>query len=118
MQSFGDLFDVATVHWYADGPQLEFMMDQLVQPFSRGKSIWMTEIGIRPCAAFGEAGQAWFYHRVLSAFLERRAWWTKVLFYDLYEPPTPTDCGSGITREDWSNRPAFWLYQAFIKANP
>ena len=28
------------------------------------------------------------------------------------------DCGAGITRSDWSNRPAFYLYQAFIKTHP
>ena len=35
--------------------------------------------------------------------------------YDLYEVPTPGDCGTAITRADWSNRPAFLVYQAFIR---
>ncbi len=119
MQSFGDLFDIVTVHWYQDGPQLEFMMDQLVRPFARGKRIWLSETGMKPCAsAFGETGQAAFYQRVLSAFLPRRSWWTTVLFYSLYEAPTPRDCGSGMTRSNWSNRPAFLLYQAFINRYP
>ena len=39
------------------------------------------------------------------------------MFYDLYDPPLPNDCGSAMTRPDWSNRPAFSLYQAFINAH-
>lgn len=119
MNDFGDLFDIVTVHWYADGPDLAFMMDQLVRPVSLGKNVWLTEVGMTPCASFfGEVGQALLYQRVLSAFQARRSWWTGVNFYDLYEPPTPQNCGTAITRADWSNRPAFLLYQAFIKANP
>jgi hypothetical protein len=119
MNDFGDLFDIVTVHWYADGPELSFMMDQLVKPLSFGRPVWMSEVGMRPCASFfGEAGQALLYQRVLSAFQERRSWWTGVLFYDVYEPPSGSDCGTAITRTDWSNRPAFLLYQAFIRANP
>ena len=119
MNDFGDLFDVVTVHWYADGPDLAAMMDQLVRPVSLGKPVWMTEVGMKPCASlFGEAGQALFYQRVLDAFQARRSWWTGLLFYDLYELPSGRDCGTAITRADWSNRPAFLLYQAFIRANP
>ena len=119
MRSFGDLFDIVTVHWYVDGPDLALMMDQLVRPFSMGKSVWLSEAGMKPCASiFGEAAQALFYHQVLSALRARRSWWTGVQFYDLYEKPTPLDCGIAITRPDWSNRPAFTVYQAFIKANP
>jgi large repetitive protein len=119
MKSFGDLFDIVTVHWYRDGPDLEFMMDQLVRPFALGKNVWLSEVGTTPCASmYGEAGQALFYQQVLDAFRTRRGWWTAVLFYDLYERPTPLECGSAITRIDWSNRPAFLLYQSFIKANP
>jgi hypothetical protein len=119
MNDFGDQFDVVTVHWYADGPDLAVMMDQLVRPVSLGKPVWMTEVGMKPCASlFGEAGQALFYQRVLDAFQQRRRWWTGLLFYDLYELPSGRDCGTAITRADWSNRPAFLLFQAFIKANP
>jgi hypothetical protein len=119
MNDFGDLFDIVTVHWYADGPELPIMMDQLVRPVSRGRQVWMSEVGMKPCvSAFGEAGQALFYQRVLSALQTRRSWWTGVLFFDLYEAPSGGDCGTAITRADWSNRPAFQLYQAFIKANP
>ncbi len=118
MNDFGDLFDIVTVHWYADGPDLAFMMDQLVRPVSLGKNVWLTEVGMTPCASlFGEVGQALLYQRVLSAFQARRSWWTGVNFYDLYEPPTPQNCGTAITRADWSNRPAFLVYQAFIKAH-
>ena len=63
-------------------------------------------------------GQALLYQRVLNLFQVRRSRWTGVSFYDLYEVPSGRDCGSAITRPDWSNRPAFRLYQAFIKANP
>jgi hypothetical protein len=119
MKSFGDLFDIVTVHWFVDGPPLESMMDEGVRPYAMWKSVWLSEVGIKPCdSTFGEAGQALFYQKVLSAFEPRRSWWTTVLFYDLYDPPSPLECGSGITRADWSNRPAFSLYQAFIKANP
>jgi hypothetical protein len=119
MNDVGDLFDIVTVHWYADGPDLAFMMDSLVRPVSLGKNVWLTEVGMAPCTSFfGEAGQALWYQRVLSAFQARRSWWTGLSFYDLYEAPTPQSCGFAITRADWSNRPAFLLYQAFIKANP
>jgi hypothetical protein len=119
MNDFGDLFDIVTIHWYADGPELSVMMDQLVRPVSLGRNVWMTEVGMKPCASFfGEAGQASLYQRVLSAFQQRRSWWTGVIFYDLYELPSGRDCGTAITRADWSNRPAFQLYQAFIKAHP
>jgi hypothetical protein len=117
MQSSGDKFDIVTVHWYPDGPPLAFAMDELVRPFARGRDVWLSEVGVRPCASvFGETGQALFYHQVLSAFLERRAWWTGLLFFDLYELPSAADCGWAIVRSDWSNRPAFSLLQAFIKA--
>ena len=119
MLDVGDLFDIVTVHWYEDGPALEFFMDQLVRPAALGKSVWLSETGMKPCFSFfGEAGQALFYQRVLAAFQARRSWWTGVSFYDLYEIPLPGDCGQAITRLDWSNRAAFLLYQAFIKANP
>ena len=119
MTSFGDLFDIVTVHWYPDGPDLEWMMDEAVRPFAPRKDVWLTEVGFQWCgSAFGETGQALFYQRVLNAFAARRTWWTAVLFYDLYELPRPLDCGASIVRPDWSNRPAFSLLQAFIKANP
>jgi hypothetical protein len=119
MKAFGSLFDVVTVHWYVDGPPLEAFMDDGVRPWAGRKDVWLTETGIMPCQSnFGEAGQALFYQRVLQAFRPRSAWWTGVLFYDIYDPPEPLNCGSAITRPDWSNRPAFSLYQAFIKANP
>jgi len=116
MNDVGDLFDIVTVHWYADGPELSFMMDQLVQPASRGRSVWVSEVGMKPCASFfGEAGQALLYQRVLDAMQARRSWWTGVMFYDLYELPSGRDCGTAITRPDWSNRPAFQVYQGFIR---
>jgi hypothetical protein len=119
MNDFGDLFDVVTFHWYPDGPELALMMDRLVRPVSLGKPVWMSEVGMKPCgSAFGEAAQALLYQRVLDAFQARRDWWTGVLFYDLYDPPAGRDCGTAITRADWSNRPAFLLYQAFIRQRP
>jgi polysaccharide biosynthesis protein PslG len=119
MTAFGEKFDIVTVHWYPDGPPLEIAMDELVRPRALGKNVWLTEVGARPCATmYGESGQALFYHQVLSAFLARRTWWTAVLFYDLYERPSPIDCGSAIVRPDWSNRPAFSLLQTVIRATP
>jgi len=117
MNDFGDLFDVVSVHWYVDGPDLEFFMDQLVRPASLGKPVWLAETGMKPCfSLFGEAGQALFYSRVLRAFAARQEWWTGVSFYDLHDDLTPGDCGSGITRPDWSNRAAFRVYQHVIGA--
>ena len=79
MQSVGELFDIVTVHWFADGPELEYMMDRLVRPFAMGKPIWLSEVGRKPCAAmFGEVAQASLYQRVLDAYLPRRSWWTTV----------------------------------------
>lgn len=119
MRATAALFDIVTVHWYADGPKLDAMMDDLVRPFSYGKEVWLSETGMKPCASpFGEVGQALFYRQVLEAFDARRHWWTGVLFYDLYDPADPADCGSAITRPDWSNRPAFAVFQAFIRARP
>src|SRR3954465_9390045 len=97
MTDFGDLFDIVTVHWYADGPDLEVMMDRMVRPLAPRQPVWMSEVGMKPCASlFGEAGQALLYQRVLRAFEARREWWTGVLFYDLYEPPVGRDCGTAI----------------------
>jgi hypothetical protein len=94
-------------------------MDQLVKPLALGKPVWLSEVGLSPCASlFGEVGQALFYQRVLSAFQARRDWWTGLMFYDLHDDATPDNCGGGITRPDWSNRPAFLLFQAFIAAHP
>jgi len=107
------------LHWYQDGPDLEFFMDNLVRPDSLGKPVWLSETGMKPCfSLFGEAGQALLYAHVLRAFAARRSWWTGVSFYDLHDDDVPGDCGSGITRPDWSNRPAFLLLQRFIRANP
>jgi polysaccharide biosynthesis protein PslG len=119
MRSAGALFDIVTVHWYGDGPKLDAMMDQLVRPFSYGKDVWLTETGWHPCQSFfGEIDQALFYRQVLEAFWQRRSWWTSVMFYDLHDPPDAGGCGSGITRPDWSKRPAFNLFQAFMKLHP
>ena len=113
------LFDIITVHWYADGPKLDVMMDQIVAPLAGGKEVWLAETGLKPCASFfGEVGQALFYQQVLAAFEARRSWWTGLLFYDLYDPEMPGDCGSAITRPDWSNRPAFTVLQRFIRTRP
>ncbi len=119
MHDVGALFDIVTVHWYADGPKLDRFMDELVRPQALGKPVWLSETGMKPCgSSFGEVGQALFYQQVLRAFEERRGWWTGVSFYDLFDDPAPVDCGSAITRADWSNRPAFSLYQKFIRQNP
>jgi hypothetical protein len=119
MADIGDLFDIVTVHWYHDGPKLEAYMDDFVRPHTRGRPIWLTEIGMQPCFSFwGELGQALFYQRVLEAFQARRSWWTGLIFFDLYEPPTPAGCGAGIVRPDWSNRLAFTVLKNFIAAFP
>jgi hypothetical protein len=119
MRDTASLFDIVTVHWYADGPKLDAMMDQLVLPFTYGKNVWLAETGMRPCGSlFGEIDQALFYRQVLEALKPRRHWWTGVLFYDLYDPEMGKNCGSAITRPDWSNRPAFNVLRAFIKLNP
>src|SRR5581483_1572974 len=93
MQSSGDKFDIVTLHWYPDGPPLAFAMDTLVRPLARGREVWLTEVGARACASvFGEAGQALFYNQILTAFVDRRAWWTGLLFFDVYELPAAADC--------------------------
>jgi hypothetical protein len=118
MRATAALFDIVTVHWYRDGPRLDQMMDDLVKPYLYGREVWLSETGLKPCASlFGEIDQALFYQQVLQALRERRSWWTGVMFYDLFELPKPDDCGSAITRPDWSNRPAFGVFQAFINAN-
>lgn len=120
MDDYGDLFDIVTVHWYADGPEpIDVFMDQFVRPTAPNKPIWLTEIGMKPCyTMFGEFGQALFYQRVLEAYQKHRDWWTNTLFYDLYEPPSSTNCGSAIVRENYTNTLAFRILQAFIKVFP
>jgi hypothetical protein len=120
MNDSGDLFDMVTVHWYKDGPNpIDVFMDQFVRPYSRNKPLWLTEIGMKPCySLFGEAGQALFYQRVLTQFEQHRDWWTNITFYDLYDTPTPTDCGAAIVRPDYSNTLAFQVLQAFIRIFP
>jgi len=119
MRAAGHLFDIVTIHWYADGPRLDAMMDDLVRPLSLGRDVWLSETGMKPCASvFGEVGQALFYRQVLDAFQARRHWWTGVLFYELWNPPTPSDCFGAITRADWSNRAAFTVLQGAIRAYP
>jgi hypothetical protein len=119
MRATAALFDIVAVHWYADGPRLDAMMDDLVRPHAYGKDVWLAEAGMKPCGSlFGEVGQAMLYRQVLEAFQARRSWWTGVMFYDLWDPADARDCGSGITRPDWSNRPAFSLLQSFIAAHP
>jgi hypothetical protein len=119
MADVGNFFDIVTVHWYPDGPPLESFMDDAVRPSALKKDVWLTETGMTPCqTAFGETGQALFYQQVLQAFEARRSWWTAVLFYDLYDPPAPNSCSSGVLAPDWSARPAFSLLQSFIRAHP
>jgi len=120
MDDVGSLFDIVTVHWYVDGPAIDRFMDEGIRPWSLRKEVWLDEVGVKPCQTnFGEAGQALLYRRVLDAFQQRRNWWTGVMFYVLHDdPPEPPGCGSGITRDDWSNLPAFLLYQAFMRAFP
>lgn len=117
MRSAGALFDVVTIHWYPDeGANLDVWLDTLVRPFVAGKPVWLAETGMRPCQSFfGEIGQALFYRQVLEAVYARRTWVTGLLFYDLHDPPESGSCGSAITRDDWSNRPAFDQLQTFIR---
>jgi hypothetical protein len=58
MIDFGDLFDIVTVHWYPDGPALEYAMDQLVRPFALAKPVWLSETGLTPCASLFGGGRA------------------------------------------------------------
>lgn len=119
MRSLVDLFDIVTVHWYPDGPDLDFMMDHMVRPHTAGRPVWLTEVGLNPCESpYGETGQALLYNRVLKAMQSRRAWWTGVLFYNLLDLEAVRSCGSGIVRGDLSKRPAFTLYQSVIRAYP
>ncbi|MBI3490311.1 MAG: cellulase family glycosylhydrolase [Acidobacteria bacterium] len=119
MNDFGDLFDIVTVHWYLDGPSLDFFMDGLVRPGALNRPVWLTEIGMKPCfSIFGEIGQAMLYQKVLSLYEARRSWWTGLVFYNLYDTPTSRDCGAAIVRPDWTNRPAFLVLQNFIRAFP
>jgi len=117
MRTAGAFFDIVSVHWYADAPSLDQWMDTLVLPFVGGKPVWLSETGLRVCQTFfGEIGQALFYRQVLEGVYARRQWLQAVLFYDLHDGADDPTCGSGITRGDWSNRPAFAELQRFIRA--
>ena len=117
MNDFGDLFDVVTVHWYADGPDLD-ADDGSARAAGVARQAGVDDRSrdeaVRVALRRGGAGAA-VSAACSTAFQARRSWWTGVLFYDLYEPPWGRDCGTAITRADWSNRPAFLLYQAFIR---
>jgi Glycosyl hydrolase catalytic core len=118
MRASGALFDIVSVHWYADAPNLDQWMDTLVRPFVDGKPVWLSETGMRTCQTlFGEIGQALFYRQVLEGIYPRRNWIQALLFYDLHDPPEDDACSSAITRRDWSNRPAFLQMQSFIRAH-
>ena len=116
MRSAGALFDIVTVHWYADAPPLDQWMDTLVLPFADGKPVWLSETGMRACQSFfGEIGQALFYRQVLEGAYARRHWLTGLMFYEMHQGADDPSCGSAITRDDWSNRPAFSQMQSFIR---
>jgi len=118
MRASGALFDIVTVHWYADAPPLDQWLDTLVLPFVYGKPVWLSETGMRSCQTFfGEIGQALFYRQVLEAVYARRHWLGALMFYEMYKAADESSCGSAITRDDWSNRPAFSQMQAFIGAH-
>ena len=94
-------------------------MDSLVLPFADGKPVWLSESGMRACQTFfGEIGQALFYRQVLEGVYARRHWLSGLLFYELRDPADEPTCGSAITRDDWSNRPAFSQVQTFIRTHP
>src|SRR5256885_5679462 len=90
MNDFGDLFDIVAVHWYQDGPDLEFFMDNLVRPDSLGKPVWLSETGMKPCfSLFGEAGQALLYARGPRGFAPPRRWGTRGSLSHLHPHPVP-----------------------------
>ena len=118
MGSSGALFDIVTVHWYADAPPLDQWMDTLVLPFVGGKPVWLSETGMRSCQTFfGEIGQALFYRQVLEGVYPRRDWLGALMFYEMHKAADDRSCGSAITRDDWSNSPAFSQMQSFIRAH-
>ena len=119
MNDFGDLFDIVTVHWYADGPDLAVMMDRARAPAVAGQER-VDERGrhetVRVVLWRGWTGAAVPARpdciRRATELVDRPAVLRSV------RAPSGRDCGTAITRADWSNRPAFLLYQAFIKAHP
>jgi hypothetical protein len=117
MDSFGrEYFDVVSVHIY--DTDVASRMDRQVLPELEGKEVWLTETGRRAYAGNNiyEQLQRVYFALVLNAFEARRAWWTRVFFYDLWS----WDRGFrfGICGPDWRNTLAFDYYRAWIAAHP
>jgi hypothetical protein len=116
MNNYSYLVDIVTIHYYNDGSSatkwVDNFMDTRVRPYLGGREVWMTETGRNYCDS---AGQANHYQGVLERFEPRRSWWTKLFFYDLYEPDYCTDA---ILDPSYGIRPAFTTYQNWIITHP
>jgi uncharacterized protein (TIGR03382 family) len=84
------------------------------------KPVWLTETGWKTLAPPWEQNQAKYYPELLDAMLARSSWWKKTIFYELYDAvpcgSTSDDCW-GITRPDWSQKPAFAALKSYIVAH-
>jgi len=94
------------------------MMDDSVRPWAMRKSVWLTEVGITPCqSSYGEWGRRSFIS-ASCALSSRGAHGDGRVVLRSLRSAEPALVRVRYTRPDWSNRPAFSLYQAFIKAYP
>jgi hypothetical protein len=112
MTNYGSLVDIVSVHYYNNGSTTKWVdqfMDSLVYPYRQGKEVWMTETGMNQCA-----DQPAHYTGVLQRFEPRRSWWTKIFFYDLYQPNESCTDNDSITDTQHNPRPAFYVYQNWI----
>lgn len=98
--------DVVTVHWYPDGPSLGSYLTN-VNNYAGGRELWLTEAGYSTC---NDTTQSNTIQSMLNAFEPSPA--AKIFIYVLWNGMS---CTEALVRPDWSNRPAFYTYQNWIR---
>jgi hypothetical protein len=118
-----DTDNVAKVLWRLDGtgglPWDESLRRVIERNGLGEKPVWVTEVGWKTLTPDWEGRQADYEVGLLDAMLAR-PWWTKTIFYELYDA-TPCDPAAdncwGIVRTDWSRKPAFVALRDWLPAH-
>ncbi len=117
-----DTDDVAKALWRLDGTgglPWDSSRRAVILKYGLGdKPVWLTEVGWKTLTTDWEQKQATYYPELLAAMLTR-PWWNKTLFYEFHDEmcdPANDTCW-GITRPDWTHKPAFDAFKAFIPAH-
>lgn len=115
-------FDVLGLHYYPDAP-VDFVsyMDDLVDPYRRGKQVWITEVGFEACTKrkCSEDQQSHAFFDFLQTQKKRAKWFRKIFPYRIWDPlDSCKKDGNGfgiMVGDNMDPRPAFRTYQDFIK---